>query len=353
MQLPQVPMDEGSFNYCFGCGEDNTIGLKLRPVYDGEKVVATFTPGLMHQGWHNVVHGGIVYSILDEVTAYSTLCAGFYFGVTAKSSIRFRKVTPTNVPLRASAWPVKISSRLVETHGILETEDGTLLAEVDSTFMVGPRYRKAFIWDMDGVLVDSAHNHYEAWRDTFAARGITYTEEQFKRFFGARNDYTIRHVMPHASEKDIRDIEDEKERRFRDSARRGISLLGGALKLLRIMKKGHFQLALGTSAPLENYRVVAPILGLEEYFDVVVTGDDVTHGKPDPEIYLIAAERLQIEPAHCTVFEDSPLGVESAKQAGMKCVAITNTHPTTALQQADRVIASLEEIDLIELIRWI
>lgn len=353
MQLPEVPMDEGSLNYCFGCGEDNTIGLKLRPVYDGEKVVATFTPNMMHQGWHNVMHGGIVYSILDEVTAYSTLCAGFYFGVTAKSSIRFRNVTPTNVPLRASAWPVKTTSRLVETHGVLETEDGTVLAEVDSTFMVGPRYRKAFIWDMDGVLVDSARAHYESWRDTFAARDIIYTEERFREYFGARNDYTIRHVMPRATDEDIAAIEEEKERRFREAARRGISTLPGALKLLRIMKDGHFRLALGTSAPMENYRAVAPALGLEEYFEVVVTGDDVTHGKPDPEIYLIAAERLGIEPALCTVFEDSPLGVESARRAGMKCVAITNTHPAESLRQADRVVSSLEEIDLIQLIRWI
>ena len=353
MELPQIPTDEGSLDYCFGCGELNTIGLKLKPVYDGEKLVATFTPGILHQGWHNVTHGGILYSILDEITAYSTLCAGFYFGVTARSSIRFKHTAPTDATLRATAWNTKVTSRLVETRGMLELEDGTVVAEVDSTFLVTERAHNSFIWDMDGVIVDSARAHYESWRDTFAARGVTYTEEQFGRYFGARDDYTIRHVIEHASDEDVRSIEEEKERRFREAAKRGISDLPGVIKLLDVLREGGFRMALGTSAPLENYRAVAPLLGLEKYFSTIVTGDDVTHGKPDPEIYLIAAERLGADSADCMVFEDSPLGVEAALRAGMKCVAVTNTHEAASLKNANRVVSSMEQLDLIELIRWI
>jgi HAD superfamily hydrolase (TIGR01509 family) len=353
MDLPQMPMEDGSLEYCFGCGENNTIGLKLKPVFDGEKVRATFTPGLLHQGWHNVTHGGIVYSILDEITAYAVLCSGFNFGVTAKSAIRFKHVAPTNARLHASAWATKVTSRLIETQGMLQMDDGSVVAEVDSTFLVTSRYGKAFIWDMDGVLVDSGQAHYESWRDTFAARGVAYSEQEFRHYFGARNDYTIQHVMGDVPAEESLAIETEKERRFREAARRTIALLPGVMPLLKVMKNGRFKLALGTSAPLENYNTVAPLLGIEDYFDVIVTGDDVTQGKPDPQIYLIAAERLDVEPAQCIVFEDSPLGVEAARRAGMKCVGITNTHPAETLKQANRVVSSLEELDLIELIRWI
>lgn len=353
MELPQMPMDDGAFKYCFGCGEDNTIGLKLKPRFDGEKVMATFTPNLMHQGWHDVMHGGIVYSILDEVTAYSVLCSGFHFGVTAKSCIRFKHVAPTHGTLLALAWPLKVTSRLIDTRGVLQLEDGTIAAEVESTFLVGERYKKAFLWDMDGVLVDSARAHYEAWRTTLAERGITYTEEQFRHYFGTRNDYTIRNVMGPVSDEEVAKIDEEKERRFRESIQKGPALFPGVLPLLQVMKQGGFRTALGTSAPLENYEVVAPLLGLEKCFDAVVSGEEVAEGKPSPEIYLRAAEKLATAPAECLVFEDSPLGVEAARRAGMKCVAVTNTHPAASLKEANRVVSSLEELDLIELIRWI
>ncbi len=353
MEIPHPPSDDGSLDYCFGCGEKNTIGLRLKPSYDGEKLVATFTPGLMHQGWHNVTHGGILYSILDEVTAFSTLCAGFYFGVTAKSAIRFKSTAPTNAVLRATAWNTKVTSRLVETRGMLELEDGTVIAEVDSTFLVGERARNSFIWDMDGVLVDSGRAHYEAWRDTFAARGVTYTKEQFGHYFGARNDYTILNVMGKLPEDEVREMDAEKERRYRAAARRSSTTFPGVIKLLDVLKAGGFGLALGTSAPRENYETIAPMLGLEKYFNTVVTGDDVQSGKPDPEIYLTAAHRLGVDPADCMVFEDSPLGVAAAKSAGMKCVAVTNTHPASSFKDADRVVASIEELDLIQLIRWV
>ncbi len=355
MELPQISMPTGdrSLEYCFGCGEDNPIGLKLRPVYDGEKVVVRFTPREQHQGWYNVTHGGILYSILDEITAYAVLCSGVSFGVTAKSSIRFKHVSPTDATLVASAWVTKASSRLVETQGRLEMEDGTVVAEIEATFFPGKGVLRAFLWDMDGVIVDSAAPHYESWRETLAARGVTFTEGQFRSCFGMRNDHIIGKVLSPLPEMEVRAISEEKEQRYRDLIHGKAKAFPGVTQLLQVMKRGKYPLALGTSAPPENVELVAAQLGLSDYFDVVVCGEDVKESKPAPEIFLRAAEQLGVEPRECVVFEDSAHGVAAAKGAGMKCVAVTNSHPAEALEAADRVVSSLEQVDLIELIRFI
>ena len=355
MELPHlvVPMEEEPLGHCFGCGESNPIGLHLRPVFDGEKVTAPFTPGVDHQGWHNVTHGGIVYSVLDEITAYAVLCSGYRFGVTARSAIRFRKSAATHVPLLAVAWATKTTSRLIEVQGQLRTNDGDVVAEVESSFIPGPRYDLAFLWDMDGVIVDSAAPHFESWREAFAARGTTYTEAEFESFFGTRDDYIIRRVMGPLADTAVEEIADEKERRYRDLIRGKARIFPGVIPLLKAMKKGGFKIALGTSAPMENVEAVGQQMGLHLYFDAVVSGQDVTEGKPSPEIYLAAAAKLGAKPYRCVVFEDSPHGVEAAKRAGMKCVAVTNSHPAEALQAADRVVESMEQLDLIQLIRWL
>jgi beta-phosphoglucomutase family hydrolase len=355
MQLPHIAMAPGeqSLEYCFGCGEDNPIGLKLRPVYDGEKVVVRFTPRQQHQGWYNVTHGGIIFSILDEITAYSVLCAGYYFGVTAKSSIRFKHVSPTDATLVASAWVTKATSRLVETRGRLELEDGTVVAEVEATFFPGKGSPRAFLWDLDGVIVDSAAPHYQSWRNTLAAHGTSLTEKQFRSYFGTRNDHIIREVLGPLPELEVKAISEEKEQRYRDLIREKARAFPGAMELLRVMKKGNYPLALATSAPSENVELVSAQLGLSAYFDVVVCGQDVKESKPSPDIYLRAAEKLGVDPGQCVVFEDSPHGVAAAKRGGMKCVAVTNSHPAEALKAADRIASSLEQVDLIELIRFI
>ncbi|MBN1856418.1 MAG: HAD-IA family hydrolase [Dehalococcoidia bacterium] len=355
MELPgiAVPSGERTLEHCFGCGEDNPIGLKLRPVYDGEKVFARFTPGEHHQGWYNVTHGGIVYSILDEITAYAVLCTGLSFGVTAKSEIRFKHVAPTNATLLATAWTTKITSRLVETHGRLELEDGTVVAEVDSAFFPGKGEPRAFLWDMDGVIIDSAEFHYQSWHDTLATRGVDYTEEQFRSYFGQRNDHVVREILGTLPEAEVAAIANEKDVRYRELASGKASAFPGVMKLLKIMKKGHYPIALGTSAPMGDFTAISGGLGLSDFFDAIVCGPDVQESKPSPQIYLRAAEKLGVAPAHCIVFEDSPHGVAAAKNGGMKCVAITNTHPAESLRSADKVVSSLEQVDLIELIRFI
>jgi beta-phosphoglucomutase family hydrolase len=356
MELPnlQTPTGEQSLGHCFGCGELNPIGLQLRPSFDGERMSATFTPGVNHQGWNNVTHGGILYSILDEITAYMVLCSGYSFGVTAKSVIRFRRVAPTDCALLATAWATKVTPRLIEVRGTLAMPDGSVVAEVESAFIPGARCRKAFLWDLDGVIIDSGADHFESWRQALAAHGVEYSIEQFASFFGMRDDLIIRRVMgPTVPDAVVHSIAEEKERLYRQMVSGSARAFPGVLSLLSAMKRGGYRVALGTSAPMENVNAVLPQLGLSDAFDAIVCGQDAPEGKPSPEIYLKAAERVEAAPADCIVFEDSPHGLEAARRAGMKCVAVTNTHPAQQLAGADRVVGSMEEMDLVQLIRWI
>lgn len=350
MKTPRFDI-ECSAGFCFACSQENPIGLKLKPIHDGEKVIADFTPGKFHQGWGNAIHGGILYTLLDEVAAYAMLCQGIELGLTAKSQIRFRQVLPINEPVRATAWVTKLTSRLVESKGVVTLKDNTVAADGDFLFYVVRRSNKTILWDMDGVISDSYRYHFASWQDIFSRRGVTFGEEDFRRLFGARNDSIIRTVMGEdLSEADARALVREKEETFRHKATGQLRPFIGALELLASLKKGNFRLGLVSSAPEENINLVLAELKLAGVFDCVVCGTDVPESKPSPQIYLAAARKLGVAPKDCIVIEDSPLGVKAAKAAGMKCLGITNTHPQQYLSEADRVIDSLQNIDLVSLL---
>jgi len=353
MEIPKLDMSEDlSLRLCFACGEDNPIGLKLKPIYDGEKVSAEFTAGELYQGWKNVIHGGIVYTLLDEIAAYAMLCHGIDFGVTANSEVRFKHPAPTGEPIQISAWVTKLTKRLVQTSGLVALKDGTVLAQGDSLFYVWRHSKKTFLWDMDGVITDSGSFHLAAWQETFDKRGLKFGERNFTKFFGTRNDFIIRSVLGgELPQKDVATIVEEKEENFRRKIKGNIKPLPGVMKLLDTIKRGNFKLALASSAPKENIDLVNSELNLERYFDYIVSGREVAESKPSPQIYLLAAEKLGAEPRDCVVIEDSPFGVKAAKAAGMRCLAVTNTHSKQDLQEADRVADSLEDMDLITLLR--
>jgi beta-phosphoglucomutase family hydrolase len=350
MEIPKLDV-EYTARFCFACSQENPIGLKLKPVQDGEKVTVEFTAGKFHQGWDNVIHGGILYTLLDEVTAYAMLCHGIELGVTAKSEIRFKQVAPINEPIQASAWVTKLTKRLVETKGVLTLKDNTVIVEGDFLFYVWRRSKKTILWDMDGVISDSYSFHFAAWQETFAKRGIKFTKEDFTKLFGTRNDFIIGSVMgKDLPEGDVKIMVQEKEENFRQKATGNIKPFPGVVRLLNALKKGNFKLGLVSSAPKENIDLVLNELNLAGIFDCVVFGQEVSESKPSPQIYLLAAKKLEVTPNDCVLIEDSPPGVKAAKTAGMKCLAITNTHPRQKLEEADRVVDSLENVDLITLL---
>ena len=350
MEIPKLDVDYTA-QFCFACSQNNPIGLKLKPVQDGEKVTAEFTAGKFHQGWDNVIHGGILYTLLDEVTAYAMLCHGIELGVTAKSEIRFKQLAPINQPIRASAWVTKLTKRLVEVRGELSLKDGTVIVEGDFLFYVLRQSRKAVLCDMDGVIADSYSFHFAAWREIFAKRGIEFTKQDFANLFGAGNDLIVGSVMGRQlSEKDVRSMLQEKEEAFRRRAAGRIKPFPGVVRLLNALRKGHFGLGLVSSAPTENIGFVLGELGLAGAFSCIVSGHELSETKPSPQIYLLAAEKLRVTADDCVVIEDSPIGVKAAKSAGMKCLAVANSHPRENLQEADKLVDSLENVDLITLL---
>jgi len=209
---------------------------------------------------------------------------------------------------------------------------------------------KAVIWDMDGVIADTAPYHLEAWQEVFHKRGADFTEEDFRHSFGQRNDTIIRNALgKEVSQDEINAIARDKEESFRRRIRQNLKPLPGAIKLIKSLAKDGVKLALASSAPIENIQLLTRGLGIDDYFDSIICDQDVTEGKPNPQVFLLAAQRLGIEPKDCIVIEDAVAGVSAAKKAGMLCLGITNTHPRASLIEADLVVNTLEEVTVSDL----
>jgi len=200
----------------------------------------------------------------------------------------------------------------------------------------------AALWDMDGTLVDSAEYHWIAWRDTMASEGITITHDQFLATFGQRNDS----ILPlwlgaDASAERIQRVGDEKEELYRKLVReRGLDPLPGAVEWVeRLHQQGWLQ-AVASSAPRANIDVVLEVIGLVDSFEAVVSAEDVTRGKPDPQVFLTAARRLGVPPSRCIVVEDAAHGVEAAQRGGMRSIGVSRNGSL----KADIVVRSLADL---------
>jgi len=202
--------------------------------------------------------------------------------------------------------------------------------------------RGAALWDLDGTLVDSEEYHWHAWRDTLAAEGVNITYEQFRETFGWRNDAIIPRLIPGAGPERVAAIGDAKEEAYRRMVREeGLEPLPGVAETLhRLRERGWLQ-AVASSAPRENIRVVLDVTGLDQSFDAVVSAEDVRKGKPDPEVFLIAAMRLGVPPARCVVVEDAPAGIEAARRARMRAIGVGSGRDLSA---ADIAVASLKHL---------
>ena len=201
---------------------------------------------------------------------------------------------------------------------------------------------EAVIWDMDGVIADTAPYHLKAWQETFQKRGVNFTEGDFKRNFGQRNDTIIKKTLGESiSPGEIDAIARGKEENYRQRVAQNIKPLPGAIELIRSLAEGGVKMAIASSAPMENIQLILGGLGIDNYFNAVVWGREVTEGKPSPQGFLLAAEKLGVKPRNCLVVEDAVAGVAAAKRAGMKCLAVTNTHPEMSLKEADLIADTL------------
>ena len=203
----------------------------------------------------------------------------------------------------------------------------------------------AVLWDMDGVLVDTEPFHWQAWEKLSREAGFPMSYDDFRRTFGWRNEEILRELLgPDISDQRVAELGHRKEKLYRDAVRGNVKPLPGAIELLRKLREAGFRQAVASSAPGANVELILKDLEIKGDFDAVLCDRDVERGKPDPQIFLRAAERLSVVPARCLVIEDAVMGVRAARSAGMACLAVTTTHPAEGLREADWVMASLAEM---------
>jgi len=184
---------------------------------------------------------------------------------------------------------------------------------------------RAVLWDLDGTLVDSEDYHWQSWRDALEPEGLAITYEQFLASFGKKNDPIMREWLGagYTAERAMR-LADAKEADYRRLVgAHGLTALPGAREWLTALHAAGWKQAIVTSAPLANAEIMLRALDMTPLFEAIVTAEDVSHGKPDPEVFLAAAARLGVPPARCIVVEDAAAGVEGARRAGMKSVGVS------------------------------
>ncbi|MDP7069949.1 MAG: HAD family phosphatase [Phycisphaerales bacterium] len=205
----------------------------------------------------------------------------------------------------------------------------------------------AVIFDLDGTLIDSYSAHFEAWRSVSRELGHTLTEQQFQRQFGLRNEPILRELhawtgrpMPDAV--GVETLADRKEARYRDLIAGRFPVMAGAEALIAALRAAGWLVSIGSSAPRANIDFcLERFIEVGVRFDAVACGCDVRQGKPAPDVFLLAAARLDADPADCIVVEDAAAGIEAARRAGMASVGMCSTGRTAEeLARADLVVDS-------------
>ncbi|MCL2349157.1 MAG: HAD family phosphatase [Planctomycetaceae bacterium] len=202
------------------------------------------------------------------------------------------------------------------------------------------------IFDMDGTLIDSYEPHRQSWLIVAEKDGVTFTEEDYQKAFGSVSREIVSMLWPfEVSWEKCLEIDKEKEAVYREMVKKRFPAMPGALGMIQTLKSRGFKLAVGSSGPKENVQLANEQLGITPYLDAAVTGSDVERGKPDPEIFLTAAQKMGLAPNRCVVVEDAVPGINAARAAGMKCIAILSTgHFPEEFIHANHVIRSLAEV---------
>ncbi len=211
--------------------------------------------------------------------------------------------------------------------------------------------QSAVIWDMDGTLVDTGELHFQAWVKMAAKINKPFSRDDFNRTFGLRNPEIIPQIFgDEHDDAEIERIGNHKEAMYREEAKLGVELLPGARILLQALHEAGFKQAVGSSAPRDNLELILEMTGSHQFFAATASMEDVSSGKPDPEVFLKAAEKIGVRPQACVVIEDAPAGVMAAKAGGMKCVGVTfvGHHSSQILKDAgaDLVVQSLEHLSV-------
>ena len=211
----------------------------------------------------------------------------------------------------------------------------------------------AVIFDMDGVLIDSGVHHRAAWQALLTELGEEPAHPEYWRLtIGRPSEEAVPLLLGRrVPEHEARRLARRKRDLYVDFSRGGVVSVPGVRDFVAALSRLGVPRAVGTSASRFDLDRLLVGVGLRRYFDVIVTADDVTLGKPDPEVYELAAARLRVPPDACIVFEDSLVGVEAARRAGMRAVGVTTAHSETELREAgaERAIADFEGLEWMSL----
>jgi beta-phosphoglucomutase len=209
---------------------------------------------------------------------------------------------------------------------------------------------QAIIFDLDGVIVDTAHYHFIAWQRLARELGVNFTEHENEQLKGVSRMQSLEIILSlgkiRLSEKEKEDLADKKNQWFVEyiQAMKPDEIFPGVKELLKTIRSKGMKVALASSS--KNADTVLTLLNIKDYFDTIVDGTMITHSKPDPEIFLLAANRLGMKPSECVVFEDAEAGVAAAVAAGMKCVGVGSV---TQLGKANYIVNKTADFDLAKL----
>ena len=203
---------------------------------------------------------------------------------------------------------------------------------------------RAVLWDLDGTLADTEEYHWLAWQEVMQQRGLPVTHEQFLKTFGQRNRTVLAAWLgPDTPLDRIDAVGDAKEAVFREIVIvQGLTALPGGVAWTGRLRRRGWRQAIATSAPLANAKTMLEALGIADDFDAVVSSEDVSVGKPDPEVFEKAALRVDVPPARCIVVEDAPAGVEAARRAGMTSIGVRAAGDPLDATLFTRSLATLE-----------
>ena len=207
------------------------------------------------------------------------------------------------------------------------------------------------IFDWDGVVIDSSAHHEESWERLAKETGYQLPPGHFKKGFGMKNEFIIPNLLNWTTDPvEIGRLSLRKEALYREIVLEwGLKPLAGVVVWLNQLREAGIPCAIGSSTHRLNIETGLASIGLKDRFQMIVTAEDVSHGKPDPEVFLNAASRLRVPPESCVVFEDALVGIEAAHRGGMKVVAVATTNPIELLNGADLAVHQLDELSVTRL----
>ncbi|MGV9200170.1 MAG: HAD family hydrolase, partial [Promethearchaeia archaeon] len=194
------------------------------------------------------------------------------------------------------------------------------------------------IFDMDGVLADTGPIHFESWKKMAEEQGAEFTKDFFEETFGQQAVTITRKLLgDEYTQEKIEELAERKERYYREMVQGQLEPLPGVMDLIETLDQKGVKLGVGSSGAAANVNLLLTGLDIKDYFDVIITAEDVEKGKPEPDVFLQAAQKVSVKPRNTIVIEDAPVGIEAARRASMKTIALTTPHNRKSLIEADLV----------------